>query len=52
MAKRSKIEQDELSGGWAIYCCECGEYLETVAEKPEHNAFACYQCEDDLDDLC
>lgn len=30
MAKRSKIEFDELTDGYAIHCCDCGEYLETV----------------------
>ncbi len=56
MAKRSRIEWDEIGEGWAVHCCECGDYIETVAEKPTHTAFTCPDdCEvdtwaDDLDE--
>lgn len=54
MAKRSKIEFDELTDGYAIHCCDCGEYLETVNKKPTYDAFVCPDgCEEDTwaDDL-
>lgn len=50
MAK-SRIEWDEIHQGWAIYCCECGEYLETVAEKPEHTMWVCGVIDCDEEDL-
>lgn len=54
MAKRSRIEYEEMYEAWAVHCCDCGEFIEHLSEKPRHHSFACLDgCEDDTwaDDL-
>lgn len=42
MAKRSRIEYEEdIYQAWAIYCCDCGEFICHERDKPEHHSFTC-----------